>query len=113
VSGATTRNTELPDDVEALKSLVLAHRAEIDKKDSRIAHLEHSVEVYKRLAFGKSSERRTNAPKADSNANQGNLFMLDLIEEAGRTAKAKDYAGSLIGCRGGSVAACPLAIRSA
>ena len=95
MSGVTTRRTELPDDVEALKSLVLAHRAEIDKKDSRIAHLEHNVEVYKRLAFGKSSERRTNAPKADSNANQGYLFMLDLIEEAERTAKAKDCAGSI------------------
>ena len=49
---------ELPDDVEALKALVLEKIDTIADQREAIAKLEHHVEVFRRLAFGKSTEKR-------------------------------------------------------
>lgn len=73
------RKVELPDDIAALKALVLKQR-------ETIAKLEHNVEIYKKLAFGKSSERRPLLPTRDANPSQGHLFYADLVADAEEAA---------------------------
>ena len=70
----------LPDDVDALKALVLKMRDDIAK-------LEHNVEVYKRLAFGAKSERRAPVAPSGITPNQGHLFYADLASEAAEAAE--------------------------
>ena len=92
---------QLPDDVDALKAL-LAERdamlgereAVIAKQRSEIVRLAHNVEIFKRLAFGKSSERRS-APPTHDNPAQGHLFAALLLEEAERHSDAQSGHGSI------------------
>ena len=71
---------ELPNDVDALRALVLKQR-------EQIAQLEHNVEVYKRLAFGPTSEKRAPVREAGIAPNQGHLFYAELAAEASETAE--------------------------
>ncbi|PIE21840.1 MAG: hypothetical protein CSA62_15480 [Planctomycetota bacterium] len=48
----------------------------------------HTVEVYKSMLFGRSSEKRRPSP-GKTNPNQGQLFSADLLQEAKRTAEQK------------------------
>jgi transposase len=95
---AVKEAVDLPDDVEALKALIAERDARIAERDGRIANLlertamlEHSVEVLRRTAFAPSSEKRRPKAPIDSNAAQGHLFLIELLEEAERLA---DEAGA-------------------
>lgn len=79
---------ELPDDVAALKAMIAAQQ-------ERIAALEHNVEVYRRLAFGPSSEKRRGEPGPAEHERQQHLFGIDLFAEAQRVAREKHVEGSL------------------
>jgi transposase len=49
---------DLPDDVEALKALVIAQRMELDSHAAEIEHLKLIIAKLKRLQFGRRSEKR-------------------------------------------------------
>jgi hypothetical protein len=67
---------ELPDDVEALKKLVLAQR-------QRIAILEHNIEVLTKIAFESHGPRRPSASFA------ADLHQGQLLPRAGRGRRAR------------------------
>lgn len=71
---------ELPVDIESLQHLVLTQRDEI-------ARLEHHNRLLVQMVFGRSSERRTTAPPAQSGATQGHLFLQEIAAEAQRLAE--------------------------
>nr|WP_319513671.1 IS66 family transposase [uncultured Cohaesibacter sp.] len=48
---------DLPDDIAALKALVIASEAHGIRKDERIAHLEKLVKAFKQALFGSKSEK--------------------------------------------------------
>jgi len=86
------RALELPHDVDALKALVLTHRAliairdeTIEQQRDEIARLAHHNQVLAKLVFGRSSEKREPQP-ADA-ALQGNLFLAEIAAEAERLAE--------------------------
>jgi transposase len=76
---------ELPHDIEALKLLVLEHRQKLVERDERIRRLEHDNQVLFKMAFGRSTERRT--PNPPDNPLQENLFVQEIAAEAARLAK--------------------------
>lgn len=78
----------LPDDVEALKALVV-------QQHQQIAELKHNVEVFRRMAFGTSSEKRRGDESPNRHAGQGHLFCAELLAEAERVARQKDVEGSV------------------
>jgi transposase len=89
VGGAESgERIELPDDVEALKVLVREQR-------ETIAKLEHNIEVFRRLAFGKSSEKRRAARETGISPNQGHLFYAELVAEAEQVAEQTGVEGSV------------------
>lgn len=69
---------DLPDDVAALKALVLHLREDV-------ARLEHNNRILTQLVFGRSSEKRP--PPADGSATQGHLFLQEIAAEAARLAE--------------------------
>ena len=69
--------TDLPEDIDALKALVLRQHQEI-------AELQQDVRVLRRLVFGPSSERRV--PPVTS-VLQGSLFFREIATEAARLVK--------------------------
>lgn len=91
---------ELPNDVEALRRLVLemseqlvARDAQLAKRDARIAKLEHEVYVLSKWKFGRRSERRV---QSDASATgQSWLPFAELLDAAQRVADAGDVEGSL------------------
>jgi transposase len=80
----------LPNDVEALHALVLAQREQIRK-------LEHNVEVFRRIAFGRGSEKRgtRKLPEGDPAARQGHLWLAQIVEAAERAADAHNTHGTI------------------
>lgn len=85
---ASRQVDNLPDDIESLKAMVASQRA-------TIARLEHNVEVFRRLAFGASSEKRRPANPDPVDANQGHLFYAELVEEAELAAKRNGTKGTI------------------
>ena len=79
---------DLPDDVDALKAIVSSLR-------EKIAVLEHNVEVFRRLAFGASTEKRRPQTEAPEDPNQSHLFYAELVEEAQRTAERCGTEGTI------------------
>lgn len=79
---------ELPDDIAALKALVV-------KQAEQIALLEHNVECYRRMLFGPSSEKRRGESRPADHANQAHLFCAELLAEAERVARDKQVEGSI------------------
>ena len=47
----------LPDDIDALKALVLEHQARLAIRDTEIEHLKLLIAKLKRMQFGRSSEK--------------------------------------------------------
>lgn len=102
---------ELPSDVEALKALVLAERAErdrqiaqrdeqiaahkqlIDAHKQSIAALEHKLHVWAKMLFGPRSEKRTAPPVLP--AGQSWLPFADLVVDAQRLADTRGVHGSI------------------
>jgi len=71
--------TDLPQDVEALKALLTEARAQISK-------LEHDNRVLFKIAFGRSTEKRSFVAESDD-PRQGYLFVREIAEEAARLAE--------------------------
>ena len=82
-----TNVVELPDDVEALKKLVIEQR-------ERIAILEHNIEVLKKLAFEAHAARRPSAG-FDASLRQGQLLFPELVEAAERVADRTGESGTV------------------
>lgn len=80
------RARELPHDLEELKVLVLAQRQMITERDAEIARLTHHNQILAKIAFGRSSEKRSAPPPLDP-ALQGNLFLREIAAEAARLAE--------------------------
>ena len=83
-----TKTTDLPDDVAALKALVV-------EQDEKLAAQRHTIDILTRIAFGKSSEKRRAQIPPDV-VGQGHLFHADLLVEAERTAAAKGVQGEIV-----------------
>lgn len=79
---------ELPDDVEALKSIVA-------QRDAKIAAQRVVIEHLQKVAFGKKSEKRPRRAQLAETSGQGHLFHAELLAEAERTAKAKQVQGEI------------------
>ena len=91
---------ELQREVEALKAAlrereaVIAERdVAIAQRDVRIARLEHHVELYRKLAFGRSSEKRRPDPQP-LDPRQGVLFSM-LLSEAEIVAQRAPVEGTV------------------
>ena len=52
-----TQHAELPEDIEALKALVIAQQAQIDSHTEEIEHLKLIIAKLKRMQFGCRSEK--------------------------------------------------------
>ena len=92
----TSVSTELPDEVEALKELVIRqaqdHTKELAERDERLRALQRDYDILRRMVFGPKSDRRPlpNPP------GQGFLFALDLVEEAERNADTHGTEGDIV-----------------
>lgn len=91
--------TELPNDVEALRRFVLAmstklfeRDTQLAQRDERIAKLEHQVHVLSKWAFGRRSERRT---QPDSTPSSPWLPFAELLEAAQRVSDKCDAQGQI------------------
>jgi len=71
----------LPDDVAALKALVLAQADELAKRFERIETLEQYVQSLTKLVFGPKSERRD---LDEVQRLQGHLFLAEIVAQAER-----------------------------
>jgi len=85
----SAEQSELPDDVEALKAIIAEHVEIIAAKD-------HTIAILSRIAFGKKSEKRSRAALPADAVGQGHLFHAELVAEAERTAHAKQVQGEII-----------------
>ena len=86
---STPSEKSLPDDIDALKSMIV-------KMTEEIVRLEHSVEVFRKLAFGSGSEKKPLPSDASTGEyTEGNLFMAELLEEAQRVAEASQAEGTV------------------
>lgn len=79
----------LPDDVDALKALLVA---ELAARDARIAQLEKENRLLRKEAFAPKSERRS-APGFTAGPGQMHLLFPELIEAAERVADEKQVQG--------------------
>ena len=84
-----THTDWLPDDVQALRRLLQERDDEIAKLQQQNADLRHNVEVYRKMAFGPSSEKFRPKSTADVDAQQGWLFHETVVAEALETAERK------------------------
>lgn len=101
--------TQLPDDIDALKALVLERDATITyrevmiterdavitSRDATIAHLEHKVELLTRELFAPSSEKRTGSRESDDHPMQGHFLFPELLAAAQRVADEQGVHGSI------------------
>lgn len=79
---------DLPDDIAALKAMLIAAQAREVRKDERIERLEKLVAAFKQAAFGRKSEK--------ANPEQFDLALEDL-ETAIASVHAEDEADSPLG----------------
>jgi transposase len=79
-----------PSEVEVLRARI----AELEEENRRLLH---NVEVFRRIAFGRGSEKRGNRklPESASGMRQLHLWMVQLVEEADRTAEKTGTHGSI------------------
>lgn len=81
---------DLPDDIAALKAMLIAAQAREVRKDDRIERLEKLVAAFKQAAFGRKSEQ--------ADPDQFDLALEDL-ETAIAAIHAEDEADSPLGSR--------------
>lgn len=86
-----------PSEVEQLRARLAALQSEIDALRELNRKLEHNVEVFRRIAFGRGSEKRGSRKLAEGEAGgrQLHLWMTQLVEEAERTAEATGAHGTI------------------
>ena len=82
----TSSNEQVPKTIEELHE-------ENDRLRQQVADLKHNVEVYRKLAFGPSSEKRHGNQAEGEHARQGHFFAEALLAEAKETAAAKNLDG--------------------
>lgn len=82
-------------EIAQLRELLAAHEAEIQRLRKENKDLAHNVEVFRRLAFGPTSERRGGRSEEKDHPKQGFLFVQQIVEEAERTADLKNVEGSV------------------
>jgi transposase len=82
---------------EADSSEVEALRARVAALEAYVRKLEHNIEVFRRIAFGRGSEKRGNRKLAegDTNHRQLHLWLTQLVEEAERTAEKTGAHGNI------------------
>jgi len=105
----TTSDEQLPDDANALRTMLLERDRMLVERDAKIeslnadvehlrtknAELAHNVEVYRRMAFGPSTERRTSGTDQGLHPSQGHLFATDLLADAERLAAETGVKGTI------------------
>ena len=93
-----------PSELEALRALVIEQQDAIAARDAKLAaqdalirKLEHNVEVFRRIAFGRGSEKRGNRklPESEAGMRQLHLWLTQLVAEADRTAEKTGAHGSI------------------
>jgi transposase len=92
---------ELPDEIEALKALLLDRQALLAQRDlwlaerdARILELEHQNRILAKIAFSPRSERRP-SKDFDRNLHQGWLLFPELVEAAERVADQTGQRGEI------------------
>ena len=91
-----THSLDLPDDVAALRALIVERDVKLVERDEKIVAQRHTIDLLTKIAFGKSSEKRRAQVIAGEAVGQGHLFHADLIVEAERTAEAKNVQGEIV-----------------
>jgi transposase len=100
---------ELRGDVETLRCLLhdrdhrllerddqlLERDRTIESLKIRMQDLEHNVEVFRKMAFGPSSEKRRPQGEVGSASPQGYLFLVEVLEEAERLADETGASGAV------------------
>jgi transposase len=84
---------ELPRDVETLTALLLAERARVAERDSKINALEHKLYVWSKWLWGPRTEKRVQEPVLP--AGQSWLPFADLLDAVQRVADRHGVHGSL------------------
>lgn len=86
-----------PSEVEKMRVRIAALEQQLAARDDLIRKLEHNVEVFRRIAFGRGSEKRGSRKLAEGEAvgRQLHLWMTQLVEEAERTAEATGAHGTI------------------
>lgn len=86
-----------PSEVEKMRVRIAALEQQLAARDDLIRKLEHNVEVFRRIAFGRGSEKRGSRKLAEGEAGgrQLHLWMTLLVEEAERTAEATGAHGTI------------------
>ena len=86
-----------PSEVEKMRVRIAALEQQLAARDDLIRKLEHNVEVFRRIAFGRGSEKRGSRKLAEGEAGgrQLHLWMTQLVEEAERTAEATGAHGTI------------------
>ena len=69
--------------------------SEIERLRQENADLKHNVEVYRKLAFGPSSEKRGCKSAEGEHPQQGHFFYEALLAEANETAARKNLDGAI------------------
>ncbi len=98
----TTRDEELPDDARALRAMLLERDSQIERLSADVEELRaknvelaHNVEVYRRMAFGPSTERRTTSSTPALHPLEGHLFAAELLADAERLAAETGVKGTI------------------
>ena len=86
---------QLPDDVEALKALVLERDTMIAEREATIAHLEHRVALLTRQLFAPRSEKRPHGGAEGDHPQQGHFLFPELLAAAQRVADEQGVHGSI------------------
>ena len=91
---AIVSERELPNDVDALKALVLEHEALLAQREEQIRILESENRILRTERFAKKSERR---PSDGFQLDPGQMHLLfpELVEAAERVADEKDLEGEV------------------
>jgi len=91
---------DLPRDIDALLALltesdetVSSQRAKLSKQEEELARLRHNLQVFARMLFGQSSEKRQLTGLAAGHPHQLHLFLADLLADAERVAEETGAVG--------------------
>ena len=96
VVGVATDEAD-PSEVARLRALLADRDAKIAAQDELIRKLKHNCEVFRRIAFGRGSEKRGNRKLAegDTESRQLHLWLTQLVEEADRTSEKTGAHGAI------------------
>ena len=86
-----------PNSIEALKAEIAALKLAIAARDEQIRKLEHNVEVFRRIAFGRGSDKRgrRKLEEGATGPRQLHLWLTQLVEEADRVAEQTGAHGTI------------------